>query len=981
MAASPSESETARHTALSQYQILDTPPEGAFQDLVHLAAQIWQTPIALISFLDGPRHWVKAALGWSEPDLPLPQQLTDRALAQTLVIPDLLTEELTTQDDRPSGLRFYASVPLMTPNGVAIGILSVMDTQARVVGPQQVAALEALGRQTIAQLELRRHQVEGTTPATEFRQLEKALRKVKDELELRVAERTAELVSANRRLELELEERKRTQESLRVSQARFAGMLEIADDAVISVDSSQRITLFNQGAEQIFGYPSAEVLGQPLDILLPERFAAAHRGHVNQFGHASGQARRMGERSEIYGRRKDGREFPAEASISRLDLGGEKVFTVILRDITHRKQAEATLERLSRQNELILNSVGEGLCGLDRQGLISFVNPAAAKLLGYQISDLIGQPISVIFPQTHADGSPYQPETAPIYRCLQAGEVCQMNNDLFRRRDGSTFPVEYISTPIQERSEIVGLVITFRDITERQIVEKMKDEFISVVSHELRTPLTSIHGSLGLLASGLLSSQPEKAQRLLKIAVDSTDRLVRLINDILDIERIESGKVMMAKETCNITDLTHRAIEVMQPMADKFGVTLSASTPSARLWADPDRIIQTLTNLLSNAIKFSPQGGTVWLTARLVHGAHWRPGSEHREAGPSADHPADTLLVSVQDRGRGIPADKLETIFERFQQVDASDSRNHDGTGLGLAICRSILQHHQGHIWAESEVGAGSTFYFTLPILQERPTSISADRDGPLILLCDDDPQILALLQKVIEQQGYRVITVETGEAAIEQATLRRPDAIVLDLLLPGMNGWETMAVLKRRSATQDIPILICSVCSEATTDHPATGYAGWIDKPLNEAALLQSLHQALAQPSRRVRVLVIEDDLNLAQVISTLFEQHDIETFQAPTGREAIRLSQELDPDLLVLDLSLPDGDGFAVVEWLQKHSHLYRVPLVVYSARDLNDAERDRLHLGQTEFLTKGRVTMLEFEQRVMNLLHRITQKSMTI
>ncbi|MCL6436237.1 MAG: response regulator [Leptolyngbyaceae cyanobacterium HOT.MB2.61] len=399
---------------------------------------------------------------------------------------------------------------------------------------------------------------------TERQNAEIALRKVKDELEMRVAERTAELVSINERLRSELNERVQIEEALRVSQARFAGILDIADDAIISTDGRQRITLFNRGAEKIFGYTVQEAIGQPLDLLLPVRFVEVHRQHVKDFGQSSSEARRMGERREIFGRRKNGEEFPAEASISKLQLKEEIIYTVILRDTSDRK-----------------------------------------------------------------------------------------------------------------------------------VIERMKDEFISIVSHELRTPLTSIHGSLAMLVSGLLDAEPETSKRLLEIAVDSTERLIRLINDVLDVERIESGKVTMDKQTCNVADLMTNAVNVMQTMAEKFGVTLSVTPLSIEVWADSDRIIQTLTNLLSNAIKFSPQGATVWL---------------------SATQQGDYILFQVKDLGRGIPADKLETIFERFQQVDASDSRNQDGTGLGLAICRNIVQQHGGRIWVESALGEGSTFYFTLPL-------------------------------------------------------------------------------------------------------------------------------------------------------------------------------------------------------------------------------------------------------------------------
>lgn len=537
-----------------------------------------------------------------------------------------------------------------------------------------------------------------TRDVTERKQTEQALRKAKNELEMRVAERTAELINVNTQLQLELDERQKAQEALRLSQARFAGILEIANDAIISIDIDQRITLFNQGAEKIFGYTAVEVIGQPLDLLLPSRYSQVHHQHVVEFTKSSGQARKMGEWSEIFARHKDGTEFPAEASISKLELGDEIIFTVILRDVTENRQAQAALERLSRQNELILNSMGEGLCGLDKSGKISFVNAAGAKLLGYKGTELIGQSIDIILPQSKSDGTPYSLTDSPIYESLWDASVHCVTNQVFWRKDHSSFLAEYVSTPIREQGQVIGAVVTFKDIIDRQMVERMKDEFISVVSHELRTPLTSIHGSLGMLASGLLDYKSEQGKRLLEIAVDSTDRLVRLINDILDIERIESGKVTLVKQACNASDLMNQAADVMQAMGERYGVSLSVSPVSVWLWADPDRVIQTLTNLLSNAIKFSNPSSTIWLTAECHE---------------------NQIEFQVKDRGRGIPSDKLDKIFERFQQVDASDSRNHEGTGLGLAICRSIVQQHSGNIWVESQFGEGSTFHFTIPILKK----------------------------------------------------------------------------------------------------------------------------------------------------------------------------------------------------------------------------------------------------------------------
>lgn len=386
-------------------------------------------------------------------------------------------------------------------------------------------------------------------------------------------------------------------------------------------------------------------------------------------------------------------------------------------ELAERGRAEETIARLNRRNELILNAAGDGILGTDRSGRTIFINPAAARLLGYRPQDVVGAP---------------SPLEGPVTAALD-GVIRHVADEEFTHRDGTRFPVEYISTPIREKGVIVGAVVTFKDITERQAVERMKTEFVSTVSHELRTPLTSIRGSLGLLSGGVFGPLPPDGEQMLKIAVNNTDRLIRLINDILDIERLESGKVGLSREVCEVSDLLAQTLEGIRGVAEHAGITLTVSAPDGRLKADPDRVIQTLTNLLGNAIKFSPRGSMVWLTVARTN---------------------DDLLFAVRDQGRGIPREKVVTIFERFSQVDASDSREKDGTGLGLAICRSIVQQHGGRIWAESAgEGQGSTFLFTLPALPDEPdrhvnelAAVSAPtgfgRREPNVLGGDDDSAV-----------------------------------------------------------------------------------------------------------------------------------------------------------------------------------------------------------------------------------------------
>lgn len=474
----------------------------------------------------------------------------------------------------------------------------------------------------------------------------------------------------------------------------LADILESSGDAIIRSDLDGMILSWNHGAETIYGYSAAEVLGKSLSILIPVH----HQDELARILATVKQGGRL-DNYETIRIRKDGEPIEVSLTMSPLaDASGKITGKItIARNISDRKRIEEMLKRLWHQNELILNSVGEGICGLDLQGQIRFINPAAARMLGYEATAPIPQRMNLIWPQCRplADGTLPPSPKCLIDLSLTRGESHQAIAGNFPRRDGTSFPVEYAIAPIREAGAIVGAVLTFRDVTESQAIEQMKSEFVSIVSHELRTPLTSIRGALGMLASGLLKAHPAKAERMLEIAATNTDRLVRLINDILDIERIESGKVSMERTICDASHLMLQAVEVMQPMAEKAGVTLVVEPFAATLLVDGDRILQTLTNLLSNAIKFSPPETTVWL---------------------SASQQFDDILFQVKDQGRGIPADKLESVFGRFQQVDASDSRQKGGTGLGLAICRSIVQHHGGKIWAESVFGSGSSFFFSLPI-------------------------------------------------------------------------------------------------------------------------------------------------------------------------------------------------------------------------------------------------------------------------
>lgn len=376
---------------------------------------------------------------------------------------------------------------------------------------------------------------------------------------------------------------------------------------------------------------------------------------------------------------------------------GSTVWDGVMVDITSLKQAETAL----RNNEELFRSAFDdapiGIALISPTGEFLKANHYLYNLLGYNQKELLKLRLQDIAHPGDLN------ENLQGFTQLLKGKLSNLEvKKRYISKQGTAIPVLTNASLVHDVDGTPLYCIEHvQDIREQLKVERMKDEFVSIVSHELRTPITSINGSLILLDSGIYDAQPKKAKNMLRVAIRNSDRLVRLVDDILSFERLESGKVQLEKEHCQVATLLYQAIDAVQPLADQSGITLALTPLTATLWAAPDGIIQVLTNLLSNAVKFSSQGGTIWVNAS----------TERLEAEVSNL----SVLFTVQDHGRGIPADKLETIFNQFQQVDASDSRR-GGTGLGLSICKSIVEQHGGSIWVESCLGQGSTFFFTVPL-------------------------------------------------------------------------------------------------------------------------------------------------------------------------------------------------------------------------------------------------------------------------
>jgi PAS domain S-box-containing protein len=474
------------------------------------------------------------------------------------------------------------------------------------------------------------------------------------------------------------------------SEARYREVVENSLGFVFTCSMEGRLTSLNAFTAETLGYRAEALTGRSVTDLLDSSGVATFQDCL----------RTLETKDEWQGslplRRSDGAYRRIAFRSRRMQLPGERPFVLNHgMDVTEQHEAEEALHIATRQRELILESVADGIYGIDLDGRLTFINQAGAGALGYSTDELIGRDVHQFIHHSHADGTPYSPSTSPILQALRLRESVRMNNEVFWRRDGTSFPVEYSANPLIEDGQMSGMVVAFQDVSERRRLDKMKDEFISTVSHELRTPLTSLRASLGLISSGTLDKRPEKQHQMIDMAIGNCDRLVRLVNDILDFDSVERGKLPLDRKPVEATDLLRRAADVAHTSASQVHIDLHIEAPKIQVLADEERILQVLNELVANAIKFSPPQTQIRVAAQ-----------PYRE---------NQVCFIVEDQGRGIAQEKLEHIFNRFQQGDASDSRALGGTGLGLALCRSIIEQHGGRIWAESTPSHGSRFQFTLP--------------------------------------------------------------------------------------------------------------------------------------------------------------------------------------------------------------------------------------------------------------------------
>jgi signal transduction histidine kinase/DNA-binding response OmpR family regulator len=504
-----------------------------------------------------------------------------------------------------------------------------------------------------------------------------------------------------------------------------------------------------------------------------------------------------------------------------------------------------------------------------------------------------------------------------------------------------------------------------RKLTE---LDELKSNFLSTVSHELRTPLTSIKA----FAEILLDNQGEDRDtqlRFLQIINTESERLSRLISDLLDLSKIESGAVRWKMEPLDPRDIVEKSLESLSLLAAQKVIQIRHDVPPEvpRIHGDHDRLVQVVTNLVSNALKFTNEGGSIDISIKTVA----RDDGQYREIPLGEAGLADFVQVAVRDTGIGVPREHLTAVFDKFHQVDSAVTRRRGGgTGLGLAICKEIVEHHQGSIWAKSEVGQGSTFYFALPCArafralraeaasQRAPAAALSGERPPArkVLVVDDEPHIREFLRYELINEGYEVIEAADGEQALELARRERPDIITLDIMMPGIDGFDTLSILNHDEQTASIPVIVITV-----VDDPDKGFTlGAVDylvKPIDCRLFVESIRRIANTigGTRQQKVLVIEDDQAVADALASMLATEGFKPFVACNGESGVEEALAVKPDLVVLDLKLPGISGYEVLRRLKVIDATKSTPIVVITASDLGRGKSKSLALGASEYLTK--------------------------
>ena len=789
--------------------------------------------------------------------------------------------------------------------------------------------------------------------------------------------------------------RKSSEKALRDSEESYRKLIETAQDAIISIDEKEIISVWNKAAEKIFGYSKDEITGQPITTIIPERYREQHEKGLQRFL-KTGEARIMDKTVDVHGITKEGIEIPIEMSLAfQKDKEGRYIFMAIIRDITERKKWEEEIQRLSCAVKQSPSSV----MITDTEGKIEYINPKFTELTGYTPEEALGQT-----PRILKSGKTPLAEYKELWKTIKSGK--EWRGEFCNKKKNGILYWEHtsISSVKDDSGNISHFITVNEDITERKYMEEMikrseevamakmneankakenaevattaKSEFLANMSHEIRTPMNGIMGMTDLLLDTNLTQEQKEFTETVH---DSADALLTIINDILDYSKIEAGKMEMENIDFDLRVTVEGSIDIFVVKAKKkrgleFSCFIDPEVPSL-LRGDPGRLRQVLINLIGNAIKFTNEG-EVAVSVTLA-----------RETDSDV-----TVRIAVRDTGIGIHADLINKLFQSFSQVDTSTTRKYGGTGLGLAISKQFSELMGGQIGVESEEGKGSTFWFTV-VLEKQPYD---QQQEPLelgnienlrVLVVDGHDTNRHIFRKYLESWHCRV--EETGSAEEAMKKLREAvngndpfKIVLLDYCMPEVDGESLCRKIKADSQLEDlILVMMSSVGRRGDAEYfKRLGFAAYLTKPIKQTLLLDCLRivtgetasvekgtasQIVTQYSisednkRHVRILLTEDNVVNQKIALRILEKKlgyhaDVVT----NGREAIESLERSDYDLVLMDCQMPEMDGYEATHTIRDERSSVRnhsIPIIAMTANAMKGDSEKCLAAGMDDYLSK--------------------------
>lgn len=848
--------------------IIDALPEERFDRLTRITKHSFNMPIALICLLDEEQLWLKSYQGIPIEGLVIPSKRSDCSTAmrddeELCYIPDTTDNKNCCAhpcvfDNQPT--RFYASAPIMLAKQ-KIGNLCLIDYQPRTLNNDDLEILRDLA-----------HCIKD-----EFKKIQ----------------------------------RKQLTQQFRDQKKYLSAVLNTIMDGILTIDEHGIIQTVNKAALSIFGYTSKELLAHNISLLMPEPFHNEHDTYLCNYLKTK-QAKVIGIGREVIGLRKNGETFPMNLTVGEMENNGKRHFVGIARDIATQRKMQLALEEFKYVLDHTVDCVF--MCRTDTLRF-TYSNEGMRQQVGYSAEELLTLEVMAISPEFDRERYQY------LINSLQSDEKLSLTLEtVHRHKEGHDIAVEITFQVLKQTENRPRLLAIVRDISERKAVERMKNQFVSTVSHELRTPLTSIRGALGLVLGGALGEIPEKALPMLTMASRNSERLTLLINDLLDLEKIESESMAFTFAIVDLVQIVRQALEANQGYADGYQVALQLQPFSGQAWvnADENRLMQVLSNLLSNAIKFSHRSGVVDVKIETE---------------------SNTYKVSIQDYGDGIPEEFRSRIFGRFAQADSSDNRQKGGSGLGLSISKAIIERHCGKIDFASNEGKGSRFFFSLPVFTPLEKVAKQNLAARCLLLCQENTEIA---NSLIEQLNKEALHYDVCNSIAQAKALliEKPYALmVLDLSLPETDYLTLINELRTLPNNQQLNIIITSFSHAHEPEVELDNHSDLQRLVVTRDQLHHALNLAL-HGNQRAKVLHVEDDLDIIQLVQGILSESNLDCHAARSLADAQDFFNNHSVDLVILDLSLPDGSGTELLDKLKD-----RCQVVVFSGNYMNDTFNEQV------------------------------------